>query len=42
MTAYEIFKFILDIGSVICDAILIVFLVKYLKAIHNDDNKKED
>ena len=29
MTAWEIFKFILDIVSVICDAILIVFLAKY-------------
>ena len=37
MTAWEIFKFILDIGSVICDAILIVFLAKYLKTIHNDE-----
>lgn len=42
MTTWEIFKFILDIVSVICDAILIVFLAKYFKAIHNDDNEEED
>jgi hypothetical protein len=42
MTAWEIFKFILDITSVICNAILIVILVKYLKAIHNNDNEEED